>query len=221
MWGLIIKDMMFIKTSWKNMLVLFIGSLLLSIALGNFLLAIVSVPIMLLASGINTFQTDEFYNTESYTLSFPLSRKKIVLSKYLFTLLMLLISTWIGLVIYALIATIIIPLTGSDAGISFDMIKYLIMLEFSALLVDSIFYPVIYKFGCEKSRLVLLSMTMLLLGIAALASVYINTLNINIDLSGLVNNIQTYGVYILSIVVFFSLLISYFLSLLFYNKKDY
>lgn len=216
--ALIVKDLLFIKGSWKNLLVLFIGSLLISIALGNYLLAIVCVPVWLLASGINTFQTDEFYNTESYTLSFPLSRKKIVLSKYLFSIVMLAIATWIGLIIYALIAVIIRP---GFNGLNTDMIKYLIMLELASLIVDAVFYPVIYKFGCEKSRLVLMSIIMLLLGIAAIISAYINTHNIKIDLTNFVNLIQDYGVYVISIVTVIALIISYILSINFYKKKDY
>lgn len=216
--ALIVKDLLFIKGSWKNLLVLFIGSLLISIALGNYLLAIVCVPVWLLASGINTFQTDEFYNTESYTLSFPLSRKKIVLSKYLFSIVMLAIATWIGLIIYALIAVIIRP---GFNGLNTDMIKYLIMLELASLIVDAVFYPVIYKFGCEKSRLVLMSIIMLLLGIAAIISAYINTHNIKMDLTNFVNLIQDYGVYVISIVTVIALIISYILSINFYKKKDY
>ena len=216
--GLIIKDLLFIKSTWKHLIIMFIGSLLISIAAGNYLLAVCVLPVMLLSSGINTFQTDEFYNTESYILSFPLSRKKIVLSKYLFTLLMLLISTYIGLVIYYLISIIIHP---GFNGLNADMLKQFLMLEFSALFVDSIFYPVIYKFGCEKSRLVLLSILMLLLGIGAIASVYINTANIKIDFEKIVDFLQTYGVYTLGIFVAVCLTISYFLSIIFYKKKDY
>ena len=216
--GLVIKDLLFIKSTWKFLIIMFIGSLLISIALGNYLLAICVLPVMLLSSGINTFQTDEFYNTDSYILSFPLSRKKIVLSKYIFTIIMLLISTYIGIMIYLIIFYTIHP---GFNGLNTDMIKQLLMLEFSAVFVDSVFYPVIYKFGCEKSRLVLLSIVMLLLGILSIASVYINTQNVKIDFEFIVNSIQTYGVYILGVFVTICIIISYFLSILFYKKKDY
>ena len=216
--GLIIKDLLFIKSTWKHLIIMFIGSLLISVALGNYLLAICVLPVMLLSSGINTFQTDEFYNTDSYILSFPLSRKKIVLAKYIFTLIMLLISTYIGLVIYFIISKTINP---GFNGLNIDMIKQLLILEFSALLVDSIFYPVIYKFGCEKSRLVLLSIVMLFLGIVSIASVYINTQNIKIDFDFIVNTIQSYGVYVLGGFVTICLIASYILSIIFYKKKDY
>jgi ABC-type transport system involved in multi-copper enzyme maturation permease subunit len=173
---------------------------------------------MLLSSCINTFQTDEFYNTESYTLSFPLSRKQIVLSKFVFTLIMLVISSYIGLVIYFLIHLIINP---GEKGLNLDMLKMFFMLELSALVVDSVFYPVIYKFGCEKSRLVMMSIVMLLLGVASILSVSINVFHADVNLAGAMNFVQTYGVYVLTGLVILFLIGSYFLSIKFYKRKDY
>lgn len=217
--GLIIKDLLFIKNTWKNLLLIFIGSLLLSIALGNYLLAIVSVPVILLTSGINTFQTDEFYNTDAYTLSYPLSRVKIVTSKFLFTLVMMLISTYIGVIIYLLIQIIINP---GVRGLNVDMLKQLLMLEISSLLVDAIFYPIIYKYGCEKSRFVLMSIVMLLLGIGSIVSVYINVIKkTQINLEGIITFIDNYGLISLTIIVIVVSLISYGLSILAYRHKDY
>lgn len=217
--GLIIKDILFIKNTWKNLLLIFIGSLLLSIALGNYLLAICAVPVILLTSGINTFQTDEFYNTDAYTLSYPLSRNKIVISKYLFTFVMMLISTYIGLLIYALINVIINP---GVNGINTDMLKQLLMLEISSLFVDSIFYPIIYKYGCEKSRFVLMSIVMILLGIGSILSVYVNFIDIGaIDFEKIINFIDKYGLISLTILVTCSTIISFLLSILAYRHKDY
>ena len=217
--GLITKDLMFFRTSWKNLLITFIGTFLLSIALGNYTLAVVVVPIYIMSSGINTFQTDEFYNTMAYTLSFPLSRKKIVLSKYLFTLIMMLISILVGIVIYLLILFIINP--GED-GLNVNMIFSLLILECASLIVDSIFYPVIYKYGCEKSRLVLMSIVMLLLGIGSIISVSVNVFELfKIDWESIIGFIQTHGVSILSILTVVMFTSSYFLSYKFYKKKDY
>ncbi|MDE6141294.1 MAG: ABC-2 transporter permease, partial [Bacilli bacterium] len=205
--GLIIKDILFIKNTWKNLLLIFVGSLLLSIALGNYLLAICSVPIILLTSGINTFQTDEFYNTDAYTLSYPLSRKKIVTSKYLFSLVMMLISTYIGLMIYAGISVVIHP---GVRGLNTDMLKQLLMLEISSLLVDAIFYPIIYKYGCEKSKFVLMSIVMILLGLGSILSVYINVFKkATLNLEGIITFIDHYGLISLTILVIVATLISY------------
>lgn len=217
--GLIVKDLLFIKSNWKMLIIMFIGSLLISVSLGNYLATIVVIPIMLLTSGITTFQTDEFYNTESYTLSFPLSRKKIVLSKFLFTLITLLISTYIGLIIYSIVFLTINP--GHD-GLNTDMLKYLIMLEFASILVDDIFYPIIYKYGCEKSRYVLMSICLLVLGLLSVLSVYINVINVgSIDLEKVFRWIQDNGILTMSILVSVSTIISYCLSVLFYKHRDF
>lgn len=216
--GLIIKDLLFLKSSWKNLIVIFIGSLMLSIALGNYLLSIIVLPIMLLTSGISTFQTDEFYNTESYTLSYPLTRKQIVLSKFIFTLVMLIISTYIGLIIYTLIYFIINP---GYNGLNTSMIKELLMLEAASLIVDAIFYPIIYKYGCEKSRFVLMSIVMVLIGVFALLSIYINVFDNVINFESIILFIENYGLQVLSVIVVILVFISYWLSNLFYKHKDF
>jgi ABC-type transport system involved in multi-copper enzyme maturation permease subunit len=217
--GLIIKDLLYIKNNYKMTFLMFIGSILISIALGNYLLAVTIVPITLLASAVSTFQTDEFYNTDAYTLSYPLSRKKIVLSKYLFTILMTILSTYIGIVIYLLIYVIINP---GYNGLNLDMLKYLIMLECATLIVNSIFFPIIYKVGCEKSRYVLMSIIMLILGILAVGSVYINVINVTkIDWEAILAFINQNGILILSILVIVLMIISYILSVKFYKSRDY
>ncbi len=217
--GLIIKDFLYLKNTWKNLVIIFIGSLLISIALGNYLLTICALSLILLTNTINTFQTDEFFNTDSYTLSLPLSRRQIITARYIYTFIMVITAFFVGLVLFYLIHFIIKP---NHNGLNTDMLKYLIMLEGTSLLVDSIFYPVIYKVGCEKSRLVLLSIVMLLLGIGSILSVYINVFDKDfIDFVAIINFIQKNGVMVLSIVVTISIIISYFLSILFYKKRDF
>lgn len=217
--GLIIKDFLYLKNTWKNLIIIFVGSVLISIALGNYLLAICALPLILLTNTINTFQTDEFFNTDSYTLSLPLSRKEIITARFIYTFIMVLVSFFVGLVIYYLVYFIARP---NYNGLNTDMLKYLIMLEGTSLLVDSIFYPIIYKVGCEKSRLVLLSIVMLLLGIGSILSVYINLFNKDfIDFVAIVSFIQKNGVLTLSILVVVSTILSYILSIKFYSKRDF
>lgn len=219
MQGLIIKDFLYLKNTWKNLLIIFVGSVLISVALGNYLLAICALPLILLTNTINTFQTDEFFNTDSYTLSLPLTRKQIISARFIYTFIMVIASFFVGLVIYYLVYFIARP---NYNGLNTDMLKYLIMLEGTSLLVDSIFYPIIYKVGCEKSRLVLLSIVMLLLGIGSILSVYINVFDKDfIDFVSIINYIQRNGVQVLGILVVIATTISYFLSIKFYNKRDF
>ncbi len=107
--GLIIKDLLSIKNNWKQTLILFSGCFLLSFAIGNYLLAVLFVPLMISSSGITTFSTDEFFNTESFTLSLPLTRRQIVLAKYIFTFITILISIFVGIFIYSVIDIVINP----------------------------------------------------------------------------------------------------------------
>ena len=220
MLGLIIKDLLYIKSTWKNLALMFIGSLLLSISLGNYSLAVMTVPMMLLTSGISTFQTDEFFNVESYTLSYPLTRKQIILSKFIFTFLMMFISLLVGVIIYLIIDNTINP---GYRGLNTGMLRMLLMLELSGLVIDSIFYPIIYKYGCEKSRLVLMSIVMLLLGIGSILSVYVNVFNRykDIDWEGIITWIEVNGVFSLSVVTITFITVSYILSNIFYRKRDF
>ena len=101
------------------------------------------------------------------------------------------------------------------------MLKTFGMLLFSSLFVNSVFYPVIYKYGCEKSRFVLMSIVMVLLGVVACASAYINTKHIELDYQGFVDFFQKYGIYTIGGFCVVAFIGSYLLSILFYRHKDY
>ena len=217
--GLIIKDFLTLKSTWKNIIVMLIGSLLISYALGNYTLAIITVPMALLTSGMNTFQTDEFYNTISYTLSGPCSRIKMISARYLYTLLMAILSFFVGGIIFTLINFILSP---TVEALNVDMLRFLLMLELSGLLVDAVFYPIIYKYGCEKARFVLLSIVMLLIGIAAIVSVSFNIFDAaKLDWESIIKWMETHGVLVLSIVTVVLFAISYLLSIVFFKKRDF
>lgn len=217
--GLIIKDALTLKSTWKNLIVMLIGSLLISYALANYTLAIITVPMALLTSGMNTFQTDEFYNTLSYSLSGPYSRVKMISARYLYTLIMAVVSFFIGAIIFTLINFIMNPI--ADA-LNADMLRFLLMLELSGLFVDAIFYPIIYKYGCEKARFVLLSIVMLLLGIAAVVSVSFNIFDVvELDWEAIIKWMETHGVLILSITSLTLFGLSYILSIVFFKKRDF
>jgi ABC-type transport system involved in multi-copper enzyme maturation permease subunit len=217
--GLIIKDALTLKSTWKNLVVMFIGSMLLSYALANYTLAIITVPMALLTSGMNTFQTDEFYNTLSYTLSGPYSRVKMISARYLYTLLMAVISFFVGTIIFTIINFTLNPII--DA-LNVDMLRFLLMLELAGLLVDAVFYPIIYKYGCEKARFVLLSIVMLLLGVAAVVSVSFNIFDMaKLDWESIIKWMESNGVLVLSSISLILFAISYSLSILFFNKRDF
>lgn len=235
MWGLIVKDLLLLRKTMKNMIAIYIGTLLISIAFGNFFLSIAVIPLMIISVGMTAFQNDELNNQEMYTATYPLSRFKIVTARYLLTFLLIAISIYIGLVSYVFIDWCIIPLiqglvnNGVNAleaikpenGLNLFMIRQLAMIEASALFVYSIFYPVIYKYGCEKSKYVLMSIVMVALGVLSIISVYVNVIDPgSIDIPGIIAKIEEHGLLVISLLVMVTTAISYFLSIKFYKHKD-
>ena len=110
---------------------------------------------------------------------------------------------------------------GAEA-LNADMLRFLLMLELAGILVDAVFYPIIYKYGCEKARFVLLSIVMLLLGIAAVVSVSFNIFDMaQLDWKGIIKWMESHGVLILSVVTTVLYVISYFLSIIFFKKRDF
>ena len=235
MWGLIIKDLLLLRKTFKNMIAIFIGALLISIAFGNYFLTVALIPLMIISVGMTAFQNDEINNQESYTATYPLSRVKIVTARYLLTLLLIAISLYVGLLSYVFVDKVIIPIliglseNGVEAlgvikpenGLNIFMIRELAMIEASELFVYSIFYPVIYKYGCEKSKYVLMSIVMISLGVLSMFSVYINVINPDaVNMVQIFDAIEKHGLVAISILVVVSMIISYFLSIKFYKHKD-
>lgn len=211
--GLILKDLLFIKNSWKNLLVTYISSIILSVVLNNYLPAIYLLPIMLSSMGINAFQTDEFYLTESFSLTFPISRKRIVLSRYMFTFLMMYISFIIGILTYFIIYIL------NPTGLSISIIGNLFILIYICTMTNIIIYPLIYKYGCEKSKYVLTSIVMVILSLLALL---LNIIDIsNIDFNNIINYLSNYGFFIILILTIIIVYISYKLSCKFFSRNDY
>ena len=235
MWGLIIKDLLLLKKTLKNMIAIFIGALLISIAFGNYFLVVALIPMMIISVGMTAFQNDEINNQESYTATYPLSRVKIVTARYLLTLLLIILSLYVGLLSYVFVDKVIIPILiglaengvaalgviKPENGLNIYMIRQLAMIEAAALFVYSIFYPVIYKYGCEKSKYVLMSIVMISLGVLSMFSVYINVINPDaVNMVKVMDAIEQHGLLAISILVLVSSIISYLLSIKFYKHKD-
>ena len=148
--GLIIKDLF--STKRIGFILLFIAligaacPLFLSeaaiFAIFVFIFASIFVPVMVM-------QSDESGNWNMYALSLPISVKTLVLSKYFFVLLF-------DLAGFILTAAAIIrsnALTG-EMTLRDSILTSLSVCSFT-LLILSVFMPILYRFGVNKSRLLL------------------------------------------------------------------
>lgn len=142
--GLIIKDMMNLKKQILIYVFFIIFYGIFSFANGNdqlFWFAIIIIGIM---TPITSIAFDERVKWDKFALTMPIKRKDLVLSKYILSYMTVLLSILVYL-IYLLVLgrTIDQKLLFTTGGIVAICILY-----------QSIFLPIIFKFGTEKGRII-------------------------------------------------------------------
>lgn len=217
--GLIIKDLLQLK-SYKKTLIMFIMIFLIT-SLTQENVEDVSMLIIMLTLGfgmfsIATFNYDEQAKADRYILTLPLTKKDIVLSKYI----LVICSTIVGAIL-GMIASFVIIFAMSKEMVN---IKDMISLGLGGILgigiVEAIQIPCIYKWGAERGRIQLLIVvaiiTLLVGGLFFLG----DKMNINLEencvMDMLSNFLPIILVAITAIIYYFSYKVSYKI----YSKKE-
>ena len=152
--GLIIKDFLGMKGFFRIFIII---------------IAICVIPVIVsqqgefsggFASGICTFiggmmcftsfAYDKAYGWDTYVLTLPYTRKQIVLSKYLFSLLITGIGAGIGLIV-----NLILTATGL-AHMDADTWTIIGLLGCMVLLFNSVTIPLMFRFDPEKTRVIVI-----------------------------------------------------------------
>lgn len=206
--GLILKDLLQLKT-YKRTLIIYVcvfllSSLSLNSNIENMLVIMLTFGFGMFA--VTSFNYDEFNKADRYILTLPLTKRDIVLSKYIFIIL----STFIGLFI-GLILTFIISFISSK---NIPNIHNIINISISALLsvgfILSIQIPCIFKYGAEKGRILMIILTIFTVSILYLLA------NSNINLY-IFKNILPFILVLLHILIYY---ISYKVSYKIYNNRE-
>ena len=201
--GFIKKDIALIKNNFKLLGVLiviyaamgFLGEMDIS-----FIFTFMSVAIM-----ISTFSYDATNRWDEYSISLPDGKRNSVKSKYIVTIVMILITTLITIII-----SCITSYTNTKV-IDFKQITIsTLSIIFSTSLVLSFMYPVIYKFGVEKARIGIFITVFVVAIICSLISNFI-------DLSF----IENYIVIMLIISSIIMVFISYKISEKIFRNKEF
>lgn len=169
--GLILKDLLNLKKAIKTMLIVGIAySIFFSTVQPTFLTGILTLLFSM--QSLSSFSYDEYAKWDSYALTFPISRKDLVLSKYILfmtfpiigSVLSIILSTIIGLFKQTLMVE---EIFASAMGFLFSMeILFLIIL------------PLIFKFGIERGRIMITIVGFSIFGILFLVIKLIQTLNL-------------------------------------------
>ncbi len=206
MLGLIKKDFLIIKNNLKLIIVMLMVFFIMALG-GQFNISFIPTFIIVMLF-ISTFSYDEYNNWDAYAITLPGGRKNIVKSKYIASLFLTLLSAVITVLLNYLISVI------NNTAVN-ELISSLLGSICAIVIIQSIMYPLIFKFGMEKGRIVLFILVFVMVGVITLLK---NTIKIPTILVVLFND---YWFIVIPIILVISLLISYKISEKIYLKKEF
>lgn len=210
MMGLIKKDLYMLKNNYKSLVVTFIIYITYSFMFDmnmSFLF-----PFMIFMLCLSTFSYDDFNNWDSFAITFPKGRTNIVKSKFITTVVLVIIANLIGFGMELIIATV----KNNSINIK-DTLSTTFGILVALSLMASILYPIIFKFGNEKGRIAMIIVGLAIGGLALLFTKYIK-LDIPVDLIQTVEKFLPF-ICIAASALFIS--ISYFISKKIYSKREF
>lgn len=209
MLGLIKKDLLLIKSNIKLiaiMLVVFFFMALQGTYDISFLPAIVCMMLF-----ISTFSYDEYNKWDAYAITLPNGRKNVVKSKYIATLILIFIS-----IIITILLNIIIGYVNKDTDYK-EILMVMSSCAFVIIVMESILYPIIFKFGIEKGRI---GLFVIVFGITAVIGGLSKIINWEAPM-GLISFIEKYWLAIIPVIAIIILSISYKISEHIYLTKEF
>lgn len=207
--GLIKKDLLMIKGNLKLVVIIFLVFFIMALQGEldiSFVPALISVMLFM-----STFSYDEYNKWDAYAITLPNGRKNIVKSKYVATIILILAS-----IIITIIMNIIVGIIHKNLDCE-KIFSIMAGCCFGIIIIQSIIYPLIFKYGIEKGRIGLFVGTF---GIVALIGLLSKTIKIDIPLN-LINFVENYWLIIVPALLIIILFISYKISESIYLKKEF
>lgn len=210
MYGLIIKDLCSLKKNIKIITLLFGVYFIIGLITKNFKLFNIVVAISSFIIPVNAISFDEKSRFEKYALTMPISRKELILSKYLLGIILGLVCVIIGLLLN-IISYYLLGITITSKSIIIVFTYF-----FVTMIILFVTLPLFFKFGTEKARYVILaifSLPLLIILIAKTTEFDFNIISSYLEISWLTSleiySILTLAIIFIIIIFIISLLISY------------
>lgn len=166
--GCLIKDILTSKSMFKTYALLF---LLYSFNLftGNYSLFLTIVFVFAISSNMFAFTIDAQSHWDSFAAALPDGRRQMVRGRYQFALLLAAIYTVLGLAAFGLFR-----LLGYSSNVSFkEFLVAALSADIATLLLTLVLYPVLFRFGVSKGRVIMTATTGLITGCVAAAVVVV------------------------------------------------
>lgn len=209
MLGLIKKDFLIVKGNSKIIIIMLFIFFIMALQ-GQFDLSFLP-PFISTTMFMSTFSYDEYNKWDAYAITLPNGRKNVVKSKYIACLILILLAAIVTILLNCLVGVI---------RNNLDLDKFIPTFArsiFAIVLIESIMYPLIFKFGMEKGRIWLFVLSFAIIGIIGLFS---KVIKIDIPTS-IISLFDNYWFVIIPIVIIIMLLISYKISEKIYSKKEF
>lgn len=218
--GLIVKDLLQLK-SYKKTLIIFIVIFILTGIAQEKAKNIESMLPLMLTLGFGMFSIASFYYDEQakadrYILTFPLTKKEIILSKYILVIL----STVIGAILGMLASLVIVFVINKEIPNIQELISLALGGIFGISFVEAIQIPCIYKFGAEKGRIQIFIVIAIIAFLVGGILFIIEKMNIDLQINNILNIISNFLPIILILITSIIYYISYIVAYRIYSKKE-
>lgn len=155
--GLILKDFFNLKKSGRSIVFILAFYVLYAFMMDSTSFITGMIVLLCTMLAITSFSYDDLAKWDKYALSLPITRKDMILSKYILAFILSVLG-----VVIAFAASMIVSKLKTPVAIE-DLLLASYVVFAIALIFISILLPLIYKFGVEKSRLFI----MLVFGVPA------------------------------------------------------
>ena len=214
--GLIIKDFFNLKSYVKTIIVIMVFYIIMGF-INNNLVTFVSIilPLCFGMIGISSFNYDNIAKSDKYILTFPITKRDVVKSRYLHILCLTIVGTILGFILCIIFQSIKEKMLANII----DMILISIGALCGMTLIQAFEIPIIYKYGAEKGRIIqMIVIALLMVGISSITAVIIKISPFSLD--DFIYMLKTYGFLIIIAITTIFYIISYKISLKIYSKKE-
>ena len=171
---------------------------------------------------LSTFSYDEMSKSNKYILTLPVTRKEIVLEKYVLAIGATILGGILGFIVTLLVGNVMNYLRPDnliDINIE-TLLATSVGGMFGISLIQSIQIPSIFKWGAEKGRIQMFIVLFVLVIIGAIAGFLLKQAGLSVDIEKLENILNNFGLVALILLPCLMYFISYKISYKIYKNKE-